>query len=228
MLYAIDQSQHLNAVVGSPEREVVCWSALACRMPLDTKVGLGDFAQPTANKERARQLLRESGYKNEPLILMNPTDQPAITIFVQLANQQLKEAGFNVDMQNMDWATLVSRRSVKDHPNANRAGWHLFATTATTTFQGEPLANAALNTMCDGKNWFGWPCDEELNKIRLEFITATTHDQRLEIAGRLNKRFYENVPYINLGQYLSPAAFRTNISGIIDIGYHVLWAVEKK
>jgi peptide/nickel transport system substrate-binding protein len=82
--------------------------------------------------------------------------------------------------------------------------------------------------MCDGKNWFGWPCDEDLNKIRLEFITASTPEQRLEIAGRLNRRFYETVPYINLGQYTSPAAYRSNISGIIDIGYQVLWAVEKK
>ncbi|MBM3532716.1 MAG: ABC transporter substrate-binding protein [Alphaproteobacteria bacterium] len=228
MLYAIDQTQHLDTVVGVKEQQIVCWTALACRTPLETKTGLGDFANPTANKEKARALLRESGYKNEPLVLMNPTDQPQITIFVQLANQQLKEAGFNVDMQNMDWATLVSRRSVKDNPSGNRAGWHIFITTSTVPFQGEPLANSALNTMCDGKNWFGWPCDEELNKIRLEFITAASPEQRLEIAGRLNKRFYEIVPYINLGQYLSPSAYRSNISGIIDIGYHVLWAVEKK
>ncbi|MBI1774766.1 MAG: ABC transporter substrate-binding protein [Proteobacteria bacterium] len=228
LLYAMDQSQMLNAVVGNPEQEIVCWSGLACRVPLDTKVGLGDFAQPTANKEKARALLKESGYKNETIVLMNPTDQPQITIFAQLAAQQLKEVGFNIDMQSMDWATLVSRRSVKDNPSANRSGWHVFITTSTTGFQGEPLANNALNTTCDGKNWFGWPCDEELNKIRLEFVTAGTSEQRLEIAGRLNKRFYEVVPYVNTGQFVTPAAYRTNISGIIDLGYQVLWAVEKK
>ena len=27
MLYAIDQTQHLNAVVGVPEQEIVCWTA---------------------------------------------------------------------------------------------------------------------------------------------------------------------------------------------------------
>lgn len=228
MLYAVDQAQYLNAVVGVPEQEIVCWSALSCRTPLETKAGLGDFARPTANIEKAKQLLKESGYKNEPLVLMNPTDHPQITIFAQLANQQLRQAGFNVEMQSMDWSTLVSRRSVKDAPSANRAGWHLFITTSTAIFQGDPIANNALNSTCDGKNWFGWACDPELEKIRAEFNTASTQSQRLEIAGRLNKRFYETVPYINLGQYTSPAAYRSNISGIIDIGTHVLWAVEKK
>ncbi|MSP49821.1 MAG: ABC transporter substrate-binding protein [Alphaproteobacteria bacterium] len=228
MLYAIDQSQHLNAVVGVPAQEIVCWTALSCRTSLETKEGLGDFAKPSANIEKAKQPLKESGYKNEPLVLMNPTDQPQITIFVRLADQQLRQAGFNIDMQSMDWATLVSRRSVKDAPSANRAGWHLFVTTSTATFQGDPIANNALNTGCDGKNWFGWPCDPELDKIRAELIAAAGKEQRLEISGRLNKRFYETVPYVNLGQFTSPAAFRSNISGIIDIGYHVLWAVEKK
>ena len=228
MLYAIDQSQHLNAVVGVPEQEVVCWTALSCRTPLETRDGLGDFARPSANIEKAKQLLKESGYKNEPLVLMHPSDHPQMTIFTKLADQQLRLAGFNVDMQTMDWATLVSRRAVKDSPATNRAGWHLFITTATANFQGDPISNAALNTVCDGKNWFGWPCDPELDKIRAEFLTATGKEQRLGISGRLNKRFYETVPYINLGQFTQPAAFRSNISGIIDLGYHVLWAVEKK
>ena len=228
LLYAMDQGQMLNAVVGVPEQEIVCWSALACRVPLETKAGLGDYAEPAANKEKARALLKQSGYKDESIVLMNPTDQPQITIFAQLAAQQLKEVGFNVDMQSMDWATLVSRRSVKDSPTANRSGWHIFITTSVTGFQGEPLANNALNTTCDGKNWFGWPCDEALNKIRLEFITESDPQKRLEIAGRLNQRFYEVVPYVNTGQFVTPAAYRSNISGIMDMGYQVLWAVEKK
>jgi peptide/nickel transport system substrate-binding protein len=228
MLYAIDQSQLLNAVAGVPEQEIVCWTALSCRTPLETEEGLGDFARPTANAERARQLLKDSGYKNEPLVLMHPSDHPQMTIFTKLVDQQLRQAGFNVDMQTMDWATVVSRRAVKDSPATSRAGWHLFITTATAGFQGDPISNAALNTVCDGKNWFGWPCDPELDKIRAEFLTATSKEQRLKTSGRLNRRFYETVPYINLGQFTQPAAFRSNVSGIIDLGYHVLWAVEKK
>ena len=35
-----------------------------------------------------------------------------------------------------------------------------------------PLSNTPTPSPCDGKNWFGWPCDEELEKIRLEFPLA--------------------------------------------------------
>ena len=41
-----------------------------------------------------------------------------------------------------------------------------------------PLSNTPTPTRCDGKNWFGWPCDEELEKIRLEFPLAPPRASR--------------------------------------------------
>ena len=40
--------------------------------------------------------------------------------------------------------------------------------------QGSPLTNAAVPTPCDGSNWFGWPCDQTLENIRLEYLNADT------------------------------------------------------
>jgi peptide/nickel transport system substrate-binding protein len=36
------------------------------------------------------------------------------------------------------------------------------------------------------------------------------------------------VPYIPAGQFLSPIAFRKNLSGILDTPRLVLWNIEKK
>jgi len=45
---------------------------------------------------------------------------------------------------------------------------------------------------------------------------------------RLQKRFYEVVPYIPAGQFLSPIAYRKNLSGVLDTSRLVLWNIEKK
>src|SRR5262249_49408465 len=29
-----------------------------------------------------------------------------------------------------------------------------------------------LDARCDGKNWFGWPCDAELARLRVTYIAA--------------------------------------------------------
>ena len=47
--------------------------------------------------------------------------------------------------------------------------------------------------------------------MRLEFITAVG-PQRDELVKRYQARFYETVPYIILGQYMAPIAYRKNVS----------------
>jgi peptide/nickel transport system substrate-binding protein len=43
-----------------------------------------------------------------------------------VAAQLLRQAGFKVDLQAMDWQTLVGRRAKKDAPD--KGGWHMFLT----------------------------------------------------------------------------------------------------
>jgi peptide/nickel transport system substrate-binding protein len=227
MLYAIDQNAYLAAMVGNRSLEIKCWAVFLCGTPLESKAGLGPWAAGP-NPERARQLLKEAGYANEPLVLMNPTENPVISAMAVVSNQLLQKAGFNVDMQNMDWGTLVTRRAVKDDPAKSKSGWHLFHTTGTGGYLANPLLNNVIPTPCDGKNWFGWPCDETLHKIHQEFITATTLAQKKEIADRLQTRFYEVVPLIPVGQFFGKVAYRKNLVGVLDNPLLVMWNVEKK
>lgn len=227
MLYAIDQGAYLAAMVGNRTLEIKCWAVFLCGTPLETKAGLGPWATGP-NPERARQLLKEAGYNNEPLVLMNPTENQVISAMATVSNQLLQKAGFNIDMQNMDWGTLVTRRAVKDDPAKNKSGWHLFHTWGTGGYLANPLLNNGIPTPCDGKNWFGWPCDETLEKIRQEFITATTPAQKKEIADRLQTRFYEVVPLIPVGQFFSKVAYRKNLVGVLDNPLLAMWNIEKR
>jgi peptide/nickel transport system substrate-binding protein len=139
----------------------------------------------------------------------------------------LGDIGVKVDVQTVDWGTMQARIAIKDPPSANRGGWNLFATNWTAMIQQNPIANATLSTACDGTNWQGWPCDEELERIRLSYVDAQTDAERKSVLEALQRRFFEVVPYVHLGQYLQPLAYRSNVQGLRSAMSLSLWGVQK-
>ena len=228
LLYAIDQPAALAAITGDPSLGEVCWAVFICNTPLETDAGLGSFADPGPDPETARQLLEEAGYENERIVMMLPTDQPLVSAITTVNAARLAEAGFNVEVQTMDWSTMISRRPVNAHPDDDPLGWHIFHTWAPGTFWGNPLVNNAAATPCDGSNWHGKPCDEELESIRQGFVDAGTAEERLAIAERLQERFYEVVPYVPLGQYFAKIAYSEELSGVLPVPRLVMWNIEKQ
>ncbi len=162
MLYAVDQQAALASITGNPSLGKPCWEVFICGTPLGVTAGLGDFAKPAANPAKAKSMLRQAGYKGERIVMMNPTDQALVTALVTVDAAKLREGGFNVEVQNTDCATMISRRSTRLPPDQSPNGWHIFHTWSPGTFWADPLENNAIATQCDGSNWFGWPCDKEL------------------------------------------------------------------
>jgi peptide/nickel transport system substrate-binding protein len=231
LLYAVgDQKDYLAAIVGNPEYEKPCWQIFMCGGPLGTDAGIGPWATNSKeqNVARAKELLKEGGYKGEKVVVLDPADTHIAHAQAVVTAQKLREIGMNVDLQTIDWGTQSARRALKDPIDKNPRGWSLFHTWGGGVAAGSPITSTALPTHCDGKNWFGWPCDEELEKIRLEYPAAQTPQQQKAIAERIQKRFYEVVPYIPTGQFFAPIAYRNNLSGVLDTVRLVLWNIEKK
>ncbi|UUZ75315.1 ABC transporter substrate-binding protein [Polaromonas sp. P1(28)-13] len=76
--------------------------------------------------EKAKAQLKEAGYKNEPIVLLYPANFAVLNKFPPVMAALLKQAGFNVDMQSMDWPTLVARRAMKNP--STQGGWNAFIT----------------------------------------------------------------------------------------------------
>ena len=218
-----NQRDTLAAIVGNPNLERPCWAVFSCGYPLETEAGTEVFRQPgPGNIERAKQLLKESGYSGEPIVLLNPVENQSLSAAITMTAQQLKQIGVNVDLQSMDFGTLVSRRTLKDDPKANRAGWHVFPTQGPTQDRTDPLTASILPTPCDGKNWFGWPCDAQLEAMRVKFASISDASERKQHAAEFQKRFYETVPYIPLGAFVQKAAWRNTVDGVLE-GFKVVW-----
>jgi peptide/nickel transport system substrate-binding protein len=159
---------------------------------------------------------------------MDPTDQSNLHMLAQVLSEHMKKVGLNVDPQAMDWSTLVSRRALKTPPSADRGGWHIFPTAWPCAAMMDPFLNPPLDTSCDGKNWFGWPCDAELAQLRLAYIAAKNDDERRQTIETIQRRFFEAAPYAYAGQYFPPIAYRKDrLRGVIGLAAPVYWNMEK-
>jgi peptide/nickel transport system substrate-binding protein len=225
MYQLINQEDFLRAVVGDPEYYTVCHGLIMCGSPLQNDGGsamLKDY-----NPKKALQLLKEAGYKGEPITVLAATDHATITPATQVLIQAMREAGLNVDAQAMDWGSVVSRRSRKEPPA--QGGWNIFVTTSGGVGGAHPILHTWIGAACD-KGLFGWPCDAEVEKLRNAYGFAQTDDERKKVARDLQARAIEQVVYIPFGQWTSPIAYRADrIDGIVpNTGLIVLWNISRK
>ncbi|HEX3954392.1 MAG TPA: ABC transporter substrate-binding protein [Stellaceae bacterium] len=225
MMIETQQDAYLTATGYTGALGKVCLAPFVCGSPNESQVGLDRFKKYDPDKIKA--LLKKGGYTGQSIVLMDPTDQPHLHMVAQVMNEHMKALGINIDLQAMDWSTLVSRRAVKDPPPA-AGGWHIFPTAWPSSAMMNPVVNAPLDTTCGGKNWFGWPCDDELAKLRLAYLAAKDEAARHQAIDALQARFFEAAPYAYAGQYFPPVAFRKDrMKNPIGLGSPVFWNLEK-
>lgn len=222
-LMAISQENVLATLVGNPEYYSLCGAIFGCGTPLADETG-SDTLKSGGDAEAARALLEEAGYDNTPVVLMQPTDVVTLTAQPVVVAQALRDAGFNVDMQTMDWQTLVTRRASQSAPADG--GWNIFFTNWSVPEISSPLINPMVNGRGDDA-WFGWPEDPALEELRAEFIAADGAEAQAEVAQRIQAHVLETVNYIPLGQYLTVQARSNKMVDMIQQPVPVFWQVDK-
>ena len=135
--YALNQKDMLASVIGDPEWFRECKSLFPCGSPLESTKGFDDKLD--SNFAKARALLQEAGYDGTPIVLMQSTDLVALSNLAPVSKSLLEKAGFKVDVQAMDWQTLVTRRTKKDPPAAG--GWSLAADGSSEVEQVKPVVD---------------------------------------------------------------------------------------
>jgi peptide/nickel transport system substrate-binding protein len=221
-LMSMKQEEYMAGAIGDQAYWRTCYSTFACGTPYSTETGADIMKVGDAAK--AKEALEAAGYDGTPVVIMQATDIPVVSNFSLISAQSLRNAGFNVEVQAMDWATLTSRRASRE-PVAN-GGWNMFHTWWIGADVTDPMAIAFSGS--PDKGWFGWASDEELETLRSAFARADSLEARKEIATKVQQRLFAIGASGHLGQYFQPVAYRDNVTGLIKSPVQFFWSLEKQ
>jgi peptide/nickel transport system substrate-binding protein len=154
------------------------------------------------NPAKAKQLLQEAGYKGEPIRFMTTQEYKYMYDFALVTKQQLEDVGFKIDLQVLDWATVVKRR-------ANPKEYDAFTSSIGPFY--EPTL--ALFLSC---SWPGWTCDEDIQKVQTQLAQETDPKARLALWVQQTRQFYEKVPVIRYGDLFGLRGIRKEVQGFND------------
>ena len=224
VLYAIDQKDIMTAVAGDPKNWKTCYSFFPCGTPMSSEAG-AEALKGKRDYDKAKAMLKAAGYKGERIVVMMATDQPIVSAQGLVVADELKKIGFNVDLQAMDWGTLITRRASKEP--LDKGGWNIFFTWTVSPDLLNPAVLSALRG--NGANgWFGWPTDPKIEALHDQWFAAPDLAAQQKVAAELQTQAFQSVPYIPTGQFVIPTAFRKNLSGVIVAPVLFFWNVEKK
>jgi len=223
-LYSMRQEDYLKATIGDAAYYKVCAAAFICGTPNASDKTNGLLIKPDFEKSKA--LLKEAGYDGTPVVLMQSTTLPVLTNMAPVTKALLEQGGFKVDMQSMDWQTLVNRRTRKEP--ADKGGWNVFHTFSVSADALNPISNSYFVANGEKSSWFGWPNDPQMEKMRDDYAKETDPAKGKALAEAIQLRAIETAQFGWLGQWYGPGAMRSNISGWLKAPVPVMWNIEKK
>ena len=221
LLHMTDQVTYLHWALGQPQYYRPCHSVFSCDGPYATKVGAEPMAGPDLTK--ARQLVKESGYDGQPVVLLHVTDVPLVNAAAFVTRQRLESIGFKVILKGMDWSTNLIVRARKVPPD--KGGWNLLH----TWWLAADVSNPAVHFGVSGagpRSWFGWPDVPQLEKLVTDWVRTTDQTKRKQLADEVQKVALSEVTYVPWGEWVQPAACRKNVRDVLKFGAPIFWNVK--
>jgi len=149
--------------------------------------------------EKAKSLMKEAGYDGTPVRWMSTKEYFYNYNAGLVFKQQLEAVGFKVDLQVMDWATLVRRRS-------DPKEYDVFVTAH------ESYSHPVLQPYV-AAGWPGWWENAEKDKIAATMMAETDTAKMLDHVKALQRLQYTDVPCIKYGEYFALRARSNKVKG---------------
>lgn len=143
-----------------------------------------------ADLERAKSLLAESGYSNEPFSILTDSQIPEHGKAAVVIVEQLRAMGINASVNQVDWPTALQIR-LQDN------GWN-----GWTLMMGiEPYLGpeAIVSAFAGAASHFRAP-DAELDALYAELVATADLAARQAVFARIQQRFYDIAAVIKLGE----------------------------
>lgn len=227
VLTAVNQMDFMTAVIGD--------AGIPGRANL-RREGIGYFAPdgPSASNvgldrlrksiDAARAELQAAGAMGSRLLLMNATDLASINAASLVGADLFRRMGFNVDFASTDWGTMVARRASRNQ--IDQGGWSGFFTFWSGVDHWNPASHAAIRGH-GTQSWPGWPTSPALEAQRDAWFDAPNEAAALAATTEMQRLAFDEVPYVPIGMYYQPTAYRRNLTGILKGQPPLFWNVRR-
>jgi len=161
--------------------------------------------------QEARQMLKESGYDGQPLTWLTTREYDYMYTIATVAKQQLEQVGFKVDLEVVDYATIVERRTQPKE-------YDIFS--GATTFTADPGI-----WPCWDETWAGEWADPKKDKLVATLNTTMDPEARKQVWDELQSYFYDQVPMVKFGDYFQLSAASGALDGVEGTPFPAYWNV---
>ena len=169
--------------------------------------GIENYAQN--DPEKAAGYLESAGYDGTPLRILTSHQYEFHFKMAEVAKINLEAAGFTVDMQVVDWATLGQRRNVPEL-------WDIYIT--HSPFLPEPT----LTSLYSPTSRLGW-IDADKDAVLNDLASETDPARRVELFAELQRHVYEQAPFYKVGGFNALMGKSRSLDGVTRTPWPFFW-----
>ncbi|WP_338608100.1 ABC transporter substrate-binding protein [Pelagibacterium nitratireducens] len=165
--------------------------------------------KPMGDTELAIELLEDSSYDGSPLRILTSRQYEFHYTMAQVAEAYLEAAGFDVQLDVVEWATLTQRRT-------DPALWDIYIT--HSPFLPEPSLTGIMSDSSPG-----WWVSDAKHEALGAFNAEADPDARVELWAAVQEAIYEEVPAFKVGNFNAVAAQSPALEGMNPAPWPYFW-----
>jgi peptide/nickel transport system substrate-binding protein len=204
---AIDLEPGWRAAWGKPDFWRLQPAMGAPETPWYTEATKGEYNKK--DPDQAKALLREAGYKGETVRWLTTKEYSYNYNFALATKSQLEAVGLKVDLELVDWATLIQRRAKPEL-------WDVFVTGHDTP--NHPVLMPFMNP-----TWPGWWDTPEKNKLYNDLFAEVDDKKANALVEEMERLVMKEVPYVKIGEYFGLRGVRKELKGYVNPVHFFFW-----
>ena len=211
VLMGVNQDDYMRATFGDDQSMWrTCLSEFPCGTPYETDDG-GVLMKNDLGAARAA--LKASAYAGQRVVVLSPTDYPPVRPLCLVTADLLQKIGFTVDLQEMDWGSVIQRRTNRE--SVDKGGWSVFCTYGSSGGYSTPATSPLVRGQ-GGAGWFGWWTSPKAEELTRDWVDAPDAAAQKRVASELSRLAMSEVATIPLGISYPKTAYRRSITGVLQ------------
>jgi peptide/nickel transport system substrate-binding protein len=159
--------------------------------------------------ELARQMLEEAGYDGTPIRWISTREYSYNYNMALVMRDQMEAAGAVIDLQVLDWATLVATRSQRD-------AWDIFIT-------GHPSYNHPILQVFLNETWPGFWSNERKDELVDLIIEEPDHDVQMGHIEELQQLWWDEAAMVKVCEGATLRGYRSRLKGYANPADWFFW-----